>query len=96
MPLVYSIFVPHPPILVPEIGRGEEGKCPATLAAYRALAGNLAAARIDTVLLISPHAPLLREGVALLQDEILKGDFAQFGVPQVKLAFANHQPLAGR
>lgn len=96
MPLVYSIFAPHPPILVPEIGRGEERKCPATLAAYRALAGNLAAARIDTVLLISPHAPLLREGVALFQDEILKGDFAQFGMPQVKLAFANHQPLAGR
>ena len=81
MPLVYSIFVPHPPILVPEIGRGEENKCSETLEAYRQIARSLVAAQIDTILLISPHAPLLREGVTILQGEQLVGDFAQFGVP---------------
>lgn len=95
MPLVYSIFVPHPPLLVPEIGQGEERKCSATLEAYRYLARSLYEAQIDTVVLVSPHTPLLRDGVVILQDETLRGDFAQFGVPKVKLLFSNNQLLAG-
>jgi len=94
MPLVYSVFVPHPPILVPEIGRGEENKCPETLKAYRTIAKNLVDARVDTILLISPHARLLRDGVTILGDEELKGDFAQFRAPQVKFSFPCAQELA--
>lgn len=94
MALVYSAFVPHPPILVPEIGRGEETECSATLAAYREVAKNLVEAQVDTVLLISPHVTLLREGVTIVYDEFLGGDFAQFGAPQLKLSFPCHQQLA--
>jgi AmmeMemoRadiSam system protein A len=93
MPLVYSVFVPHPPIIVPEIGRGEETECSATLAAYREVARNLVEARVDTVLLISPHATLLREGVTIVSDQLISGDFAQFGNPKVKLSFLCHQEL---
>lgn len=94
MPLVYSAFVPHPPILVPEIGRGEETECSATLAAYREVCRNLVQAQVDTVFLISPHATLLREGVTIVQDDLIGGDFAQFGAPQLKLIFPGHQQLA--
>lgn len=94
MPLVHSVFVPHPPILVPEIGRGEETKCSATLAAYRLVARNLVEAQVDTVLLISPHATLLREGVTIVDDEFIGGDFAQFGAPKLTLSFPCHQELA--
>lgn len=94
MPLVYSAFVPHPPILVPEIGQGEEKRCSETLEAYREIARSLVEGQIDTVLLISPHAVLLRDGVTILQDEQLTGDFAQFGVPNVQLTFPCDQPLA--
>lgn len=93
MPLVYSAFVPHPPIVVPEIGRGEEAKCSATLEAYREIARNLVQAQVETVLLVSPHAALLRKGVTLLKDDELSGDFAAFGVPQVKLSFPGHRSL---
>jgi len=94
MPLVYSAFVPHPPIIVPEIGRGEETECSATLAAYRKVAKNLVEAQVDTVLLISPHATLLREGVTIVNEEFIVGDFSQFGAPQVKLSFPCQKQLA--
>ncbi|HUS88844.1 MAG TPA: AMMECR1 domain-containing protein, partial [Desulfosporosinus sp.] len=46
MGLIYSVFVPHPPILVPEIGRGEERKCQASLDAYHEIASRLVQAEV--------------------------------------------------
>lgn len=88
MSLVYSVFVPHPPILVPEIGRGEERKCQATLDAYHEIASRLIQAEVETVIIVSPHAPLAREGITLLTEEVVRGNFAQFGAEQVSLSFA--------
>ncbi len=89
MSLVYSVFVPHPPILVPEIGRGEERKCQASLEAYQEIANRLVQAEVETVILISPHAPLTKEGITLLTEEVICGNFAQFGAAQVSLSFAS-------
>ncbi len=89
MSLVYSVFVPHPPILVPEIGRGEERKCQASLDAYYEIANRLVQAGVETVILISPHAPLAKEGITLLTEEVVRGNFAQFGAAQVSMSFAS-------
>lgn len=88
MSLVYSAFVPHPPILVPEIGRGEERKCQASLDAYQEISSRLVRAEVETVILVSPHAPLAKEGITLLTEEVVRGNFAQFGVAQVSFSFA--------
>ncbi|MHB8074261.1 AmmeMemoRadiSam system protein A [Desulfosporosinus fructosivorans] len=89
MSLVYSVFVPHPPILVPEIGRGEELKCQASLDAYYEIVNRLVQAEVETVILISPHAQLTQKGITLLTDEVVRGNFAQFGAAQVSLSFAS-------
>lgn len=88
MSLVYSIFVPHPPLFIPEIGRGEERKSQASLNAYQEIASRVAQAEVETVILISPHAPLSKEGMTLLTGDVLKGDFSRFGTPQASLSFA--------
>lgn len=87
MGLVYSVFVPHPPLLVPEVGRGEERKCQASLAAYRELARRLTRAEVETVIIVSPHAPLSKAGITLALENTLQGDFKQFGAGQVNLSF---------
>jgi len=89
MSLVYSVFVPHPPILVPEIGRGEERKCQESLDAYHEIASRLVQANVETVILVSPHAPLTKDGMTLLAQEVVQGDFNQFGAAQVSLSFAS-------
>ena len=56
MSVVGAIVVPHPPILLPEVGRGEEEKIQATHRAYEraaALAGEL---RPDTIVISTPHS----------------------------------------
>ncbi|HZK52839.1 MAG TPA: AmmeMemoRadiSam system protein A [Desulfosporosinus sp.] len=87
MSLVYSVFVPHPPILVSEIGRGEEHKCQASLEAYEEIASRLVQAEAATVVLVSPHAQLTKDGITLLIEEVYQGNFAQFGAAQVSLSF---------
>ena len=89
MGLVYTVFVPHPPILVPEIGQGEERKCQTTFDAYQEIARRLAAAEVETVILISPHAPLAKSGITLLSGVAVQGDFAQFGAANVSISFAS-------
>ena len=88
MSLVYSIFLPHPPILVPEIGKGEELKCQASLDAYQEIASRLVRAEVETVILVSPHAPLIRVGMTLSTEEVILGNFAQFGAAQLSFSFA--------
>ncbi len=56
MSVVAAFAVPHPPILLPEIGRGEEKKIQKTADAYRTAMSRIAALRPDTVVLTSPHA----------------------------------------
>ncbi|TGE32897.1 AmmeMemoRadiSam system protein A [Desulfosporosinus sp. Sb-LF] len=89
MGLVNTVFVPHPPLLVPEVGRGEERKCQASLDAYHEISRRLAVAEIETVILVSPHAPLTKGGITLSMDDAVYGNFAQFGVEQVSLSFAS-------
>lgn len=89
MGLVYSIFVPHPPLFIPEVGRGEERKCQASLDAYQEIARRIAQAEVETVIIVSPHAQLAKEGITLVIDDIVKGDFAQFGVGQVSMCLAS-------
>ncbi|GAB6156367.1 AmmeMemoRadiSam system protein A [Desulfosporosinus burensis] len=89
MGLVYTVFVPHPPLLVPEVGKGEERKCQASLDAYYEIARRLAQAEVETVVLISPHAPLIKDGITLAVNDSVQGNFTQFGAGQVGLSFAS-------
>lgn len=89
MGLVYTVFVPHPPILVPEIGRGEERKCQASLDAYKEIASRLVQAEVETVILVSPHAPLTKDGITLFTEDVIQGDFVSFGAERVSLSFAS-------
>ena len=49
-------MVPHPPLIVPQVGRGEERAVATTEAAYRRAAELLAQWRPETIVLASPHA----------------------------------------
>lgn len=90
MGLVYTVFVPHPPILVPEIGQGEERKCQASLDAYQEISNRLVRAEVETVILVSPHAPLIKDGITLWTEEVVRGNFAQFRVAHLSFSFASN------
>ena len=51
-----AIMVPHPPIILPEVGRGEEEKIRVTSEAYEKAAAFAAELKPDTIVLTSPHS----------------------------------------
>jgi aromatic ring-opening dioxygenase LigB subunit len=72
---------PHPPLLVPEIGRDGRAAVSATIAAMQRLSDLLGP--LDTVVAISPHTPGYGDAFTVKSAGTLHGDFAAFGCPTV-------------
>lgn len=92
--IVYACIAPHPPVIVPEVGRGRELEVPRTLEALGAVARRLAEAAPETVLLISPHGPGEFLRFAILDSERAAGSLARFGAPEAAMEFPVDRPLA--
>ena len=58
MPILAAYMVPHPPMIVPEVGQGSEKQVEATRAAYVRVAEEIAALKPETIIVSSPHATM--------------------------------------
>ena len=79
MGIVAAYAVPHPPLAMPEVGRGQERAIQDTLDAYREVARRIAAHAPETVVVVSPHAPLFRDCFHLSTGDFDRGDMGRFG-----------------
>ena len=59
MPVLAAYMVPHPPMIVPQIGRGNEKQITETIRAYQQAAEEIAALKPETILISSPQASLI-------------------------------------
>lgn len=78
-------IAPHPPVIIPEVGRDRVMAAQKTVDGLQELCRRVREQAPRLVVLITPHGPVLRKGLAVLEGECLYGDFGQFGAPQVKL-----------
>ncbi len=85
MALIAAYIVPHPPLAVPEVGRGEENKISDTLAGYRTVAERIASLRPETIVIISPHTAYYADWIYIANGSGASGDLAQFRAPRVKV-----------
>ena len=81
-PLVFVGIAPHPPIMVPEVGGARAAEVRASVEAMRELTLRVKACGAQTVVLVSPHAPLERDAFVAYDGAPLRGDFADFRAPQ--------------
>ena len=92
--LLAGYMVPHPPIAVPEIGRGEEKKIQATLDSFAEVARDIAGFQPDTIILTSPHQIMYRDYFHISPGEHAEGSFAQFRAGQVRFSVDYDRELA--
>ncbi len=85
MGIISAYMVPHPPLIVPEIGRGEERKIQDTIHAYEEVARRIGSLRPDTIVLISPHQTMYADYFHISPGAGASGDFGQFRAGQVKI-----------
>ena len=84
MPILAAYMVPHPPMIVPEVGRGSEKQVEATRQAYRRVAKDIAALKPDTIIISSPHATMYADYFHLSPGRSAEGSFMQFRAPGVR------------
>lgn len=80
-----AYIVPHPPIILPEIGRGQERVIQNTVNAYRMIAHDIASAKPQTIVVFSPHAPSYRDYIQISDGAQAFGSFEAFGVKDVDM-----------
>jgi AmmeMemoRadiSam system protein A/AmmeMemoRadiSam system protein B len=80
--LVFTGIAPHPPIMVPEVGREAIGEVHSSIEAMREFTHRLIESGAESLVLISPHAPLEADAFVAYQDAQLYGDFGNFRAPE--------------
>jgi MEMO1 family protein len=84
--LVFAGIAPHPPIMVPEVGGDEIGEVRASIDAMESLTKRIIVSKAETVVLISPHAPLEAVAFVAYDGPTLRGDFSMFRAPAATVA----------
>ncbi len=85
MSLVGAFIVPHPPLIIPEVGKGEENKVIATVNSYREAARRIAALKPDTIVITSPHSILYSDYFHISPGKSARGNFGNFGAGKVSI-----------
>ena len=83
MSILAGFMLPHPPLIIPDIGRGKEQEIQNTIDAYHKAAQELAALRPETILLLSPHQTMYADYFHISPGRSARGDFGQFGAKEV-------------
>lgn len=83
MPILAGFIVPHPPLIVAEIGRGQQNQVRKTIDSYRSVAQQIAKLKPETIIISSPHCELHRDKFHISTGTKASGSFADFAAPQV-------------
>jgi MEMO1 family protein len=94
MSMLAAFALPHPPIAIENIGRGEERNIQSTIDAFHQISKIIADINPDTIIISSPHAPYLRDGFFVGSSEKASGDFSRFGHPEIRATFDIDQDFA--
>lgn len=83
MPIVGAFVLPHPPIILPGIGKGEEKKIQKTIDSFREVARRVKTLAPETIIVTSPHSILYADYIHISPGEKAVGDMRQFRAPEI-------------
>ncbi|MBR0444915.1 MAG: AmmeMemoRadiSam system protein A [Clostridia bacterium] len=86
MSILAAFMVPHPPMIVPEIGKGSEREIPETIRAYERVADEVARLEPDTLIITSPHSVMYADYFHISPGRSASGSFRQFRAPGVRFS----------
>ncbi len=88
MGILGAFVVPHPAVIVPEIGKGQEKKVQKTIDAYQVATHTIGELRPETIVLISPHQVMYANYFHISPGETARGNFEKFGAGQIRMEIA--------
>ncbi len=79
-----ACMVPHPPIILPEVGRGEEKKIAVTADSFCKAARVIAESKPEVLIISTPHSVMYRDYFHVSPGKGAAGDMGLFRAPEVK------------
>ena len=95
MSILAAYMVPHPPMIVPAVGRGSEEQIRATTRSYEQVAEEIAVLKPDTIIITSPHSVMYADYFHISPGKGARGDFGQFRASQVRFEEEYDTELVG-
>ncbi len=86
MSVLAAFMVPHPPMIIPEVGRGSEKQILETTMAYERVADEVAALKPDTIIITSPHAVMYADYFHISPGRGATGSFRRFRAAGVRFS----------
>ncbi len=83
MGILAAVMVPHPPLIVPEVGRGEEKKINDTIIGFTKATELIAELAPQTIVIFSPHSAYYSDYFHISPGNSASGDLAKFGAGRV-------------
>lgn len=83
MSIIAAFMVPHPPLIVPEVGGGSEEQVRTTIDSYERIAEEIAMIEPETIIISSPHSIMYADYFHISPGKKAAGDFGNFRASQV-------------
>ena len=96
MGILAAFMVPHPPMIVPDIGRGSEAQIEKTTRAYEQAAEEIAMLRPETIVITSPHSVMYSDYFHISPGHGAKGSFEDFRAPGIRFEETYDEELVDR
>ncbi|TYQ15898.1 UNVERIFIED_CONTAM: uncharacterized protein (TIGR00296 family)/AmmeMemoRadiSam system protein A/AmmeMemoRadiSam system protein B [Acetivibrio alkalicellulosi] len=91
--IISSYILPHPPIIIPEVGNGAEFGAIQTVNALKRVARDIKKEKPSTIILSTPHAPMFQDYIYISDGNLLMGGLEKFGTKQINLSLSNNKEL---
>lgn len=75
MSIIETFIVPHPPLIIPDIGMGKERKIQKTIDSYDKIAEKIFQIKPDTIIIITPHSIMYSDYIHISPGKGAKGNF---------------------
>ncbi len=80
MSIIFGAMVPHPPLIIPQVGKGEEAGIADTVNAYKEVGRKVAELAPDTIVISTPHSVMYYDYFHISPGASASGSFSRFGV----------------
>lgn len=87
MSIKAAALLPHPPIVIPEVGGHDSEVVLDTYQAMDEVAKRFAQLEPETLVLVSPHGNLFRDAMSVMVAPSLEGDLSNFGTDEINISY---------
>ncbi len=87
---------PHPPLIIPEIGGEQRKEIQQTIDSLTELGEEIKETNPELIITISPHGPVFKDAISTFALTELKGDFGEFGHPEVAFKVKSNPEFVGK